>query len=129
MKSLVMPSFTCIYTSMVNVQISPVYEQGSELSLDDYPGVSEALWDARHKWFSIGTRFEIGVPDLEVIDKEGDVEVKFQKMVITWLKAGNNCNWKKVCEALSHPTVGMQHMAKKLNSSQKDRSQTTEGWL
>ena len=114
---------------MVYVQMSPVYEQGSQLTLDDYPGVSEALWDARHKWFSVGARFGIGVPDLEAIDKEGDVELKFQKMVITWLKAGNDCNWKKVCEALSHPTVGMQHMAKKLNYSQKDKCETTEGWL
>ena len=57
------------------------------------------------------------------------METKFRKMVIMWLKAGNRCNWKKVCEALSHPTVGMQHMAKKLNNSQKDRSQPTEGQL
>ena len=91
--------------------------------------MSEALWDARHKWLIIGARFGIGVPDLEAIDQEGSVEVKYQKMVIAWLKAGNDCNWKKVCEALSHPTVGMQHMARKLNNSQKDKNETTEGWL
>ena len=112
---------------MVCILLSLVYEQGSHLTLDDYPGVSEALWDARHKWFSIGARFGIGIPSLEAIDKEGDVELKFQKMVIIWLKAGNDCNWKKVCEALSHPTVGMQHMAKKLNTSQKDEPETSEG--
>lgn len=100
-----------------------IYKQGSQLSLNDYPAVSEALWDARHKWFSIGARFEIGVPNLEAIDQEAGVEVKFQKMVITWLKAGNDCNWRKVCEVLSHPTVGMQHMAKKLSKSLNNWSQ------
>ena len=114
---------------MVCNLMSPIYEQGSQLTLDDYPGVSEALWDARHKWFSIGARFGIGVPDLEAIDQEGGVEVKFHKMVITWLRAGNACNWKRVYEALSHPTVGMQHMAKKLIKSQKDKCETTEGLL
>ena len=109
--------------------MSPIYEQGSQLTLDDYPGLSEALWDARHKWFSIGARFGIGVPDLEAIDQEGDVEMKFRKMVIMWLKAGNRCNWKNVCEALIHPTVGMKHMAKRLKSSFNDESETTEGLL
>ena len=57
------------------------------------------------------------------------MEVKFQKMVIAWLKAGNDCDWKNVCDALSHPTVGMQHMAKKLRDSQENKSQTADGWL
>ena len=101
-------------------------QQGSHLTLDDYPEVSAALWDARHKWFAIGARFGIKVTDLEAICNEDDVEERFQRMVITWLKTGKNCNWKHVCEALGHPTVGMQHMAMKLRSPQEDSSQTTD---
>ena len=109
--------------------ISFISQQGSHLTLDDYSEVSAALWDARHKWFAIGARFGIKVTDLEAIRNEDDVEERFQRMVIMWLKAGKNCNWKHVCEALGHPTVGMQHMAMKLKSPQEDRSETTDGWL
>ena len=66
---------------------------------------------------------------MEAIRNENDVEERFQRMLTTWLKAGKGCNWKHICEALGHHTVGMQHMAEKLRDSEKDRSQTAEGWL
>ena len=55
--------------------------QSLQLTIDDYPGVSEALWDARLKWFSIGARFGIGVPSLEAIDQEGSMVVKFGSVI------------------------------------------------
>ena len=106
-----------------------MYEQGANLTLDDYAEVSSALWDAKHKWFSIGVRFGIKVTELEAIRSEDSVEERFHRMVTTWLKAGKNCNWKHICEALSHHTVGMQHMAENLRDSPEDKSQTADGWL
>ena len=91
--------------------------------------MAAALWDARHKWFDIGARFGIRVPDLEVIRKEDDEEERFRRMIIAWLKAGKNCNWKHICEALSHHTVGMHHMAETMRDSQEDKSHKTDGWL
>ena len=88
-----------------------------------------ALWDARDRWFDIGARFGIKVPDLEVIRNEDDVDERFRRMIIAWLKAGKNCNWKQVCEALSHHTVGMHQMAEKLRDSQEDKAYKTDGWL
>ena len=89
--------------------------------------MAAALWDARYKWFDIGARFGIRIPDLEVIRNEDDVDERFRKMIIAWLKAGKNCNWKRICETLSHHTVGMRHMVEKLKDSLEDKSQTTDG--
>lgn len=91
--------------------------------------MSAALWDARNKWFDIGARFGIRISDLEVIRNEDDVDERFRRMIIAWLKAGKNCNWKHICEALSHHTVGMQHIAMKLRDSQEDKSERAEGML
>lgn len=119
----------CVFMKpLVLLQVYLLYQQGSTLTLDDYADVSAALWDAKHKWFSIGVRFGIKVTDLEAIRNEDGVEERFQRMVIAWLKAGKNCNWQQVCEALSHPTVGMQHMAAKLRHSHVNSSQATNGW-
>ena len=111
---------------LFNVRVF-IVKQGSTLTLDDYAEVSAALWDARHKWFPIGVRFAVKITDLEAIRNENDVEERFHRMVTTWLKAGKNCNWKHICEALGHPTVGMQHMAEKLRDSQEDKSHKTDG--
>ena len=69
------------------------------------------MWYARRTWHNIGVRFEIGVLDLEVIDKESDIDTKFNEMIKRWLNRGVNCTWRTICDVLKHPTVHMEGLA------------------
>ena len=95
--------------------------QGSQLTEDDYSEVLDALWAARAKWYYIGACFKLKPSDLDTIDMEAEVEVKFRKMVSMWLKSGRNCTWKAVVEALSHHTVDMLKVAKERSDFLKDK--------
>ena len=48
------------------------------LTIGDFAKVQEAMWSAREKWHNIGVRFKIGVRNLKVIGKYGDVDKKIQ---------------------------------------------------
>ena len=70
------------------------------------------MWSAREKWYNIGVRFKIGVPELNVIGMDGgDVDQKFNSVVSKWLNRGANCTWRMICDVLKHPTVDMEEPA------------------
>ena len=101
--------------------------QGSQLTEDDYSEVLGALWAARAKWYYIGACFKLKPSDLDTIDMEAEVEVKFRKMVSMWLKSGRNCTWQAVVEALSHHTVDMLKVAKEHSDFLKDKCEGGNG--
>ena len=72
------------------------------------------MWSAREKWHTIGVRFKIGIQNLKVIGKDGDVDHKFTLMVIKWLERGDNCTWNNICDVLRHHTVDMGGLATKI---------------
>ena len=92
--------------------------QDTEIAVDDLGVVMEKLWDARTKWYYIGVQFGITVSDLDVIEMEpkSDVTEMFRKMIMTWLKKGENCTWRTVYDALKHCTVEQQRIAENLKS-------------
>lgn len=89
----------------------------------------DALWAARVKWYYIGARFKLKASDLDTIDMETEVDVKFRKMVSMWLKSGRNCTWKAVVEALSHHTVDMLKVAREHSDCLKEKCEKGGGWL
>ena len=64
-----------------------------ELTVDNFADVHSALWEAKHKWFNIGVRLKLEVATLEAIDYEPgrNLEVKFRKMILSWLERGEMC--------------------------------------
>ena len=81
------------------------------MTIDNFAEVQEAMWSARKKWYNIGVRFKVGVLDLDVIDKESDIETKFNEVIKTWLNRGVNCTWQTICDVLKHSTVDMEGLA------------------
>ena len=88
----------------------------SQLAVDDFADVQEALWEARSKWHNIGTRLKLGVFELDCINAEQGfgLEEKFNLMIKTRLKKMEPCTWGDLHEALIHPTVDMPSVAVKL---------------
>ena len=72
------------------------------------------MWGARNKWFNIGVQFKIVVYDLEVIEKESDIDTKFNKVIIRWLNGGDNCTWRMICDVLKHSTINMKELAERI---------------
>ena len=56
--------------------------------------------------------------DLDVIDKEAsnEIEDKFNRMVLSWLKTIGPCTWEVLYVALEHPTLDMPDVAKAIRS-------------
>ena len=82
------------------------------MTIEDFNKVQEAMWNGREKWLNIGAHFKIDVQDLKVIGKDGgDVDHKFNLMIIKWLERGNNCTWNNICDVLRNNTVDMGGLA------------------
>ena len=88
----------------------------TQLSIDNFAEVQEALWEARSKWHNIGTRLKLGVFDLDCINSEPGfcLEEKFNLMIKTRLKRMEPCTWRDLYDALNHPTVHMPSVANKI---------------
>ena len=85
------------------------------LKEDDLFEIQEQLWDARSKWRNIGLGLKIRQPDIEVIDvNNGNVDDKFNSMILKWLQNGKNCTWAALCKALSARSVGHASLAAKI---------------
>ena len=86
------------------------------MDIDDFAEVQEALWEARFKWYNIGIRLKLKVPDLNCIKFEPgiDLEEKFNRMINSWLNMGESCTWPTLCGALTHPTVAMPNVAEEV---------------
>ena len=82
-----------------------------ELKEDDLGNIQDKIWDARAKWYNIGLGLRLLPADLEVIDKEGDIEAKFRNMLLKWLRGGKDCTWEALCKALSAPSVSHSVLA------------------
>ena len=83
-----------------------------DLRVDDLLEVQEAIWDARPKWKYIGLGLKIRQPDIEVINvNNGNVDDKFQSMILKWLENGKNWTWGVLCEVLSLRSVGHDNLA------------------
>ena len=89
------------------------------LTVDDFADVQSALWEARHKWFSIGVRLRLKVPDLEAIDHELglDLEGKFVRMILSWLESGQTCTWRALREALEHHIINLPVLAREIKTN------------
>ena len=87
-----------------------------QLDTDNFAEVQEALWEARSKWYNIGTRLKLGVFELDCINAEPGCGLgeKFNLMIKTRLKKMEPCTWRDLYEALIHPTVDMPSVALKL---------------
>ena len=71
--------------------------------------VIHKMWNARTKWYFIGIQFNIADSDLDAIEADSkDVDEKLRKMIESWLKTGENCNWEAVDDALKNPTVAAE---------------------
>ena len=88
----------------------------TQLSIDDFAEVQEALWPARAKWKNIGIRLKLAVSDLECINAEpgSGIDEKFDRMLSARLKKIEPCTWRDLYDALNHPTVAMSDVANKL---------------
>ena len=85
------------------------------LKENDLFEIQEAIWDARPKWKNIGLGLKISTSDIEVIDvNKGNVDDKFQSMILKWLQNGKNCTWAALCKALSARSVGHASLAAKI---------------
>ena len=85
------------------------------LKEDDLFEIQEQLWDARSKWRNIGLGLKIRQPDIEVINvNNGNVDDKFNSMILKWLQNGKNCTWAALCKALSARSVGHASLAAKI---------------
>ena len=85
------------------------------VKIDDLHEIQVEIWDARPKWKNIGLALKIRKPDIDVIDKnKGDIDEKFQDMIIKWLENGENCTWAALSEALSACSVGHKDLAEKV---------------
>ena len=89
------------------------------LTVDNFADVQSALWEARHKWFSIGVRLQLKVADLEAIDRELglDLEGKFMRMVLSWLESGQTCTWRALKEALDHHIINLPVLARDIKTN------------
>ena len=77
--------------------------------------VQEALWTARLKWYNIGLRLKLGVSALEEIDAVGmSVGDKFRLVLKSWLQKTGPCTWRDLYDAITHPSVGLDHVANNL---------------
>ena len=93
------------------------FTQVKQLKLDDYAKVQEAMWEARCQWFNIGVHFHLNIDDLNAIDIDsGDVDEKFNKMLHTWFRNGENRTWEAICDVLQHITVGRSCLANKVRA-------------
>ena len=90
----------------------------SQLSINDFAQVQEALWEARYKWKNIGIRLKMALPDLDCINAEPGIGIdeKFDRMLSTRLKKLEPCTWRDLYDALNHPTVAMSDVASKLSA-------------
>ena len=99
-----------------------------ELSEDDLRDIIDKLWDARSNWYNIGLELEMKPADLDVIEKDGnDIDSKFRKMILKWLRSGKRCTWKALYVALSAPSVGLSRLADKIQQQTNPTSCVKEG--
>ena len=98
---------------LLPIHTQPRCSDEMELTVDNFADVQSALWEAKHKWFNIGVRLRLKVATLEAIDYEPgrNLEEKFTKMILSWLKRGEMCTWKALRKALKHDTVNEPELA------------------
>jgi len=95
------------------------------LTVDDFADVQSALWTARSKWYNIGVQLRLRVTDLEAIDSEPglDLEGKFRKMILSWLKLGQQqCTWRALREAVRHHTVNLPELAQQIKTNYESQN-------
>ena len=86
-----------------------------ELEEKDLDEIQTELWNARAKWRKIGLKLKILPGELDVIEQDGsDVDAKFEKMILKWLRKGDECTWSILCVALSACTVNYKELADKI---------------
>ena len=88
------------------------------MTTDDFAEIQAALWRARSQWYNIGVCLKMDTTDLDMIDKEAgnEIEDKFNRMVLSWLKTIEPCTWEVLYVALKHPTLDMPDVAKAIRS-------------
>ena len=89
------------------------------LTVDNFADVQSALWEARHKWFSIGVRLQLKVADLEATDRELglDLEGKCMRMILSWLESGQTCTWRVLREVLEHHIINLPVLAREIKTN------------
>ena len=92
-----------------------------KLNTKDLRKVQRASWEARTKWYNIGLELNIDPETLNTIKENNDnIDDRFRTMLIAWLKMIDpKPTWEALAEALQSPTVGYEHLAGHIESSQK----------
>ena len=111
---------------MPNCNNSKTFLYNIQLSIDDFPEVQAALWEARAKWYNIGIRLKIEVSDLDCVNAESRIEIegKYNRMIKLRLKMLKPSTWGEICDVLNHPTVNEPSLANKVRRQKVGPQQT-----
>ena len=89
-----------------------------DLIPDNLGKVQNSLWNARTKWFNLGLRLGIEEETLTMLKRNyPNGDDCFREMLSKWLRTVNP-TWEKLLVALKHPSVGCDHIAKKVRDEQ-----------
>ena len=94
--------------------------------------IQNFLWNGRTKWFNLGLELGIDEETLKVLKQSSTSEDDcFRDMLSKWLRTVNP-TWEELLVALKQPSVGCDHLAKKVRDEQgvpeqrsKDKYSTT----
>ena len=86
------------------------------MDIRDLSEIYIKCWEARNKWFNIGLTLSLTKDDLDAIKRthRDNVEQCFIEMLDLWLKTSSSPTLAKLIQALKQRTVGLQHLAEKL---------------
>ena len=78
-----------------------------ELTINDLRDVLKTVWDARTKWYNIGSELRVDPETLDTIkENEKKVEDRLRTMLKTWLRMSQpKPTSAALAEALQSPTV------------------------
>ena len=96
------------------------------LKEDDISDVVDELYEARSKCYNLGMAL-IKPSDVEAINTEcKESEEKLTKIILKWLRKGNDCTWETLCKALERPAVDMEQLAKTIREKFCKKEETRD---
>ena len=121
------------FENLCNTGISE--EKAIYLTYQEFPKLNEALdldtiptmnklnhyiTDMALSYYDIGLALDIPNSELSIIQGDSnlaDIRVKCRKMLDVWLKTDSSASWRKLCNALEHPSVTLCPIAEKIKKS------------
>ena len=82
------------------------------LTLNDLSCVLEEVVDVSAQWYILGLQLKVRIGTLDCIQVQfHDPKHKLMKVLKTWLKTGNNTNWKTLIDTLRSRSIGACQLA------------------